>query len=161
MRTHQTLTAIAAAALLPLAACGGDAGEAPAAGDPPGAAAPSTPPAQAAGMTMPLTFSPLRDSGVTGAGSIDYAGDSVTVVVQVQGLPGEGSYNAHIHTGTCAEVGGVAVPLTPVTAQADGTGSSTTVFPASDLPMEGTTVVQVHGADGPGATCADIMNHAM
>ena len=155
MRTTSALSTLAAALLLPLSACGGDAADEAAPAQAPAAA--ETPAPQG----MALSFSPSRDSGVTGTGRVVHEGESVTLTVELSGLPGEGSYNAHIHTGTCAEIGGVAVRLNPVEGQAGGSGSASTSFPAADLPAEGNTLVQVHGADGPGIACADIMDHAM
>lgn len=153
MRYANALPALAVALLLPLAACGGDSGDsAPAASSAPAAA----PAAEAPGI--PLAFAALGESGVTGTGRLVEEGESSLLTIELHGLPGAGSYNAHIHNGTCAEIGGVAVRLTAVTAGADGHGTSSTTFGTADLP-ETPVAVQVHGADGPGIACADVHRH--
>lgn len=153
MRYTTALPALAAALLVPLAACGGDSGDsAPPASSTPAAAAPAEQPG------IPLAFTALAESGVTGTGRLVDEGESSLLTIDVHGLPGAGSYNAHIHNGSCAEIGGVAVRLTGVTAGADGHGTSTTTFGTADLP-EGAVAVQVHGADGAGVSCADIHRH--
>lgn len=159
MRYTIALPALAVALLLPLSACGGDSGDsAPAASSTPAAspAPAAAPPAEVPGI--PLAFAALGESGVTGTGRLVDEGESSLLTIELHGLPGAGSYNAHIHNGSCAEIGGVAVRLTAVTAGADGHGTSSTTFGTADLP-EGMLAVQVHGVDGPGIACADIHRH--
>lgn len=48
------------------------------------------------------------------------------VVVELRGLEAGATYPVHVHQGTCAEGGGVVLPLESVTGGEDGTGSSTT-----------------------------------
>jgi hypothetical protein len=146
------LRAVPLALLMPLAACGGDPGDSA----PPASSAPAAAPAELPGI--PLAFMGLGESGVTGTGRLVDEGESSLLTIELQGLPGAGSYNAHVHNGNCAELGGVAVRLTAVTGSADGTGTSSTTFGTADLP-EGMLAVQVHGADGSGITCADIHRH--
>lgn len=152
IRSHALSMALALV-VLSLAGCGGDGnGEPP----PPATAAPETAAPEPAGI--PLVFTATGEVEVTGTGRVLDEGESTLVTIELSGLPGAGSYNAHIHNGTCAEIGGVAVRLTAVTAGEDGRGTSTTTFATADLP-EGPLVVQVHGADGPGIACAEIHRH--
>ncbi len=142
--------------LLLLAACGGEAGS----GDPPPpeTSTPAVPAPDAAAPGIPLGFVEMAESGVTGLGRLVEEGESSLLVIELEGLPGEGEYAAHVHNGSCGELGGVALGLLAVRGNADGTGSSSTTFGTADLP-ETQLAVQVHGADGSGIACADIHRH--
>ncbi len=123
----------------------------------PGAAAPAPPDPAMEHATIPLE--PVDDSGVYGEAMAMHEADAIIVVLDVMGLPGEGEYPAHIHEGSCAEGGGVAAPLNPVTGSQDGHGSSTTTLDADALDPAGTHFVQVHAEDGPSIACGDIAGH--
>lgn len=95
-------------------------------------------------------------SGVSGEAVAMHSEDTVVIVVDLEGLPAEGEYQAHIHSGTCAEGGGVAEPLNPVMGLEDGTGSSTTMFEPDQIPTDEPHFVQVHGDDGSPIACGDM-----
>jgi hypothetical protein len=98
----------------------------------------------------------LNDSGVSGDASLTDNGDgSTTVDVLVDGATG--GHPAHIHTGTCAELGDVVYPLTDV----DASGASVTIIevPLADLLATGPYAINVHlSADEVGTyvACGDI-----
>lgn len=98
----------------------------------------------------------LNDSGVSGDASLTDNGDgSTTVDVLVDGATG--GHPAHIHTGTCAELGDVVYPLTDV----DASGASVTIIevPLADLLATGPYAINVHlSADeiGTYVACGDI-----
>ena len=82
------------------------------------------------GVVLQLT--PSRDSGVSGTAILTDVEDGVKVELNMQGLPEEGvKHINHFHAGgTCADdrdgrTAPVTIPLNPVVANADGTGSAT------------------------------------
>ena len=124
---------------------------------------------QPASQTLQLT--PSRDSGVSGTATLTDTDGGVRVLLAVRGLPQDGAEHlAHIHSdATCADDradkgGPVEYPLESVTAQPDGTGSSTTVIPDLTLArlFDGTKrYVNVHDEQSgsgtpPGIACADL-----
>mgnify|MGYP006278148559 CR=1 FL=1 len=106
-----------------------------------------------AGATVAL--SARGESGVSGDARLEPAGDSIRVALSLTGLTEGQSYPAHVHNGSCESGGGVAQPLTPVTGQAGGTGSSTSTLAASVL-GDTTHFIQVHGQGGTPVACGDL-----
>jgi hypothetical protein len=98
----------------------------------------------------------LNDSGVSGDASLTDNGDGTTTVdILVDGATG--GHPAHIHSGTCAELGDIVFPLTDV----DASGESVTVIdtPLSDLLTTGPYAINIHlSADeiGTYVACGDI-----
>jgi hypothetical protein len=78
-------------------------------------------PAGAATSTLTVNLQAQNGSGETGTATLTQQGADVSVVVALKGAPAT-AQPAHIHTGTCANLGGIAYPLTSVTG-----GKSTTV----------------------------------
>jgi hypothetical protein len=78
-------------------------------------------PATAATSTLSVKMEAQNSSGETGTATLTQTGADVTVVVDITGAPAT-AQPAHIHTGTCANLGAVVYPLTNVTG-----GKSTTV----------------------------------
>lgn len=103
-----------------------------------------------------VSLDPVNESGVSGEATAVHGTDEVMVVLEVTGLPGAGEFAAHIHSGSCAEGGGVAAPLNPVVATADGLGTSTTALDADALDHEESHFFQVHSRDGPPIACGDV-----
>ena len=82
-----------------------------------------------------LQLTPSRDSGVSGIATLTDSEKGVTVTLNMRGLPEAGvEHINHIHGGgTCADdragrTAPVTIPLNPVVAQEDGTGSATTTI---------------------------------
>ena len=103
-----------------------------------------------------VALEPVDDSGVSGQATAMHTEDEVVVVLELEGLPAAGEYAAHIHAGTCAEGGPVAVPLNDVIADENGTGTSTTAMDADAMDHEEAHFFQVHSADGPPIACGDV-----
>lgn len=103
----------------------------------------------------------LNDSGVSGDASLTDNGDGTTTVdILVDGATG--GHPAHIHSGTCAELGDVVYPLTDV----DASGASITVIdvPLADLLASGPYAINIHlSADEVGTyvACGDIPAEAV
>jgi hypothetical protein len=82
--------------------------------------------------SIELQLTPSRDSGVSGTAILTDVEDGVEVELSMEGLPEEGvKHINHFHGGgTCADdregkTAPVTIPLEPVVANADGTGSAT------------------------------------
>ncbi len=90
--------------------------------------------AQEAGpLTLELT--PSRDSGVSGTATLKDVEGGLEVTLEMRGLPEAGvEHINHFHGGgTCADdragrTAPVTIPLNPVVAREDGTGSATTTL---------------------------------
>ncbi len=80
-------------------------------------------PAAAAPSAVTVTLSAQNGSGENGTATLTQVGGDVQVVIALSGAPAATAQPAHIHTGTCSDLGGVAYPLTSVT----GGKSTTTV----------------------------------
>ncbi len=85
--------------------------------------------------SITLHLTPLSDSGVTGTAVLTGVEEGVEVSLDMNGLPEAGvEHINHFHGGgTCADVEAgnmapVTVPLNPVVANEDGTGSATTTI---------------------------------
>jgi hypothetical protein len=160
---------------LALAACGGgddrDADGADSltvgAGTDTGFATPP-PPADTGAMdhgASTVQLASVGNSGVTGSAQVAAEGAGVKVTLDLTGARAAGTHQAHIHQGTCEQLGGVEAPLNAVEVDASGNGSSiTTVTTPMNTVMDGRHVVSVHEAGGsPGApiACGAIMSHPM
>ena len=82
--------------------------------------------------SIELQLTPSRDSGVSGTATLTDVEGGVKVELSMKGLPEEGvKHINHFHGGgTCADdrdgrTAPVTIPLEPVVANADGTGSAT------------------------------------
>lgn len=100
---------------------------------------------------------PVGTPEVSGEVSVTPAGEELEIEIRVAGLAEVVEYAAHVHRGVCAEGGPVAAALSPVEAQADGSGVSHTAVPAASLPVTEPLFVQIHGATGAPVACGDLM----
>lgn len=89
-------------------------------------------------LTVPMNAQ--NGSGETGTATLTQDGADLKVVISLKGAPST-AQPAHIHDGTCADLKGVAHPLTSVTS-----GSSTTVVKGVtiDSLLKGTFAINVH-----------------
>jgi hypothetical protein len=113
-----------AALAFSVAGCGGDDDEGN--GD---AAAPATTAAEEKeGITVDL--GEQNSSGESGTATLTADGEQTVVTIDLTGAPADTPQPAHIHSGTCAELGDVVHPL----ANVEGGASETTVdAPLADL----------------------------
>jgi hypothetical protein len=124
--------------------------------------------------SVQLQLTPSRDSGVSGTATFTDVEGGVRVQLSMKGLPEAGvKHINHIHAGgTCADdragrTAPVTIPLNPVVAKEDGTGSAKTI-------IEGVTVAELFAKDEnrfillhaktekgqgvpPGISCADLV----
>jgi len=123
---------------------------------------PAEAPAPAAETTVPPTTVRLEErngSGITGEATATHMRDSVTIVLNLQGLQAGQEYPAHVHTGSCERGGPRVLPLNPVRSMQGGNGSSRTTAPVARLSPEQPAFIQVQGADGSPVACADLPGH--
>ena len=124
-------------------------------------------------QTVEVNLTQSRDSGVSGTATLEDVKGGVKATLQMRNLPEPGiKHINHIHAGgTCADdragrTAPVTIPLETITAQDDGTGSTTTT-------VKGVSVAQLFGEDKvrfillhaeakkgegvpPGIACADL-----
>lgn len=64
-----------------------------------------------AAQSIEVTLSEQNDSGMAGVATLTGMNDSTLVTLALTGAPVGVTQPAHIHTGSCAEIGGVVYPL--------------------------------------------------
>lgn len=95
----------------------------------------------AATSTLSVALQAENGSGESGTATLTQMGSDVKVVVSLKGAPATTPQPAHIHDGTCADIKGVAYPLTNVV----GGSSTTTVKDVTiDKLVGGTYAINVH-----------------
>lgn len=152
------LGALALAVLLAVTACADDT-EAPIEDLDP---APQTAPESAPASEMihhTISLDAMNESGVAGEAMAMHSDDAVVIMLEIEGLPGEGEYPAHIHSGNCADGGPVAVPLDPVIGLPDGTGASTTTLEIDEVSEDEPHFIMVHGEGTNPIACGDMEGH--
>jgi hypothetical protein len=101
-------------------------------------------------------------SGVSGAVTVTDRGDQTEFSVQVTGAPASATLPGHVHSGTCANIGGVVQPLESITTDAAGTGTATATAAIAPMTvMDGQHVVVYHDEAGSPIACAEVPRHAM
>lgn len=78
-----------------------------------------------------IVLSEQNNSGMSGTATFTEANGSTIVKINLAGAPVTGAQPAHIHTGTCANIGGVVYPITSLV---NGT-SETTINASLDAIM--------------------------
>jgi Cu/Zn superoxide dismutase len=123
-RIGLALVVCLAALAFAVAGCGGDDDDGN--GE---AAAPATTAAEEE-QSVTVDLGEQNGSGESGTATLTTDGVETVVVIELTGAPADTPQPAHIHSGTCAELGDVVHPLTNV----EGGASETTVAaPLADL----------------------------
>lgn len=115
-----------------------------------------TPPVKKAGSAAEIALEPLNESGVTGAVKVKEKEAGHEIAVRLDDATAEDGYVAHVHDGTCDDVGGVVLPLEDFRAAEDGKVKSATRAGDTELDPTANHLVQVHRADGTPVACAPI-----
>ena len=124
------------------------------------AAAPA-PDAGRGAMATTVAMTGLGDSGASGEAILTPSGGQTEVSVTLSGLTANAAHPGHIHQGTCDALGTVVVPLTPINADASGSGTATVTAPiAADSAMAGDHIVVYHDPGGTPIVCGAI-EHVM
>ena len=100
--------------------------------------------------------------GVTGRAVLtSFSNGTTQVAVTLQGMAPNSRHAGHIHVGSCAQQGGVVIPLKDIAAGADGNGSMTAEVKTADIPAA--AYVNYHeratgdaSGIGGGISCGDI-----
>lgn len=101
-------------------------------------------------------------SAIRGTSSLTPMSDGMTrVVVTLEGLAAGARHSGHIHTGSCAQQGPVAIPLPDVVAGANGTGRAEASVETAKIPASAYVNYHQRGAGeaggiGGGVSCGDI-----
>lgn len=113
--------------------------------------------AAAATSSLTITIHEQNGSGESGTATLTQTGADVKVMISLKGAPATTPQPAHIHDGTCANLKGVAYPLSNVVAGA----STTTVKGITiDKLLGGTYAINVHESAanlGKYVACGDIV----
>jgi hypothetical protein len=109
-----------------------------------------------------VAINPASGTQVSGTGLItDLGAGQIRVDLTITGLT-PGSHNAHIHVGSCNQLGPVKYPLTPLQAGADGKSSSSTTVTASFSEITaGGLYLNVHNEPNTptyNAACGDVVS---
>ncbi|MGA8099286.1 MAG: hypothetical protein WB810_11585 [Candidatus Cybelea sp.] len=91
--------------------------------------------------THTITLNEQNGSGESGTATLTQVGDDVQVVIALKGEPATTPQPVHIHTGTCAKLGGVVYPLTDVV---NGESTSTVKGVTIDKLLTATHAINVH-----------------
>ena len=103
-----------------------------------------------------VTLAEQNDSGERGVAVLEDVNGQLRVTLTVQGQPAGVRQPAHIHSGTCADIGGVVYPLTFPT---DGGSVTSLDIALDDLRTGGPYAINVHqSTDEPQiyVACGDI-----
>lgn len=106
---------------------------------------------------------PLGKPGtVQGSVQVIPQGDGLTrLLITMTGLKPNARHAAHVHVGSCTNQGAVIVPLTDVSADANGTGQSDTTLETGKIPVAAYVNVHERASNdaagvGGGIACATI-----
>lgn len=89
-------------------------------------------------VAVPLVDAPSPDQSASGTAQLTLANGQVKVVLSMKGLEPASTHAAHIHAGSCADQGKIIYPLTAITADKTGAGTSTTILKnMASLPASG------------------------
>lgn len=148
-----------------LTGCGGDegAGETEAGQDTMAAAAPAATDTGGAAMgqsDVVVSMQPVGGSGLSGNATLSAAGAQTRVVVEIRGSQAGAVHQGHIHAGTCEALGAPHAPLTPVTVDAQGNGTSETTVEMGVMDITGephaVSFHQANGSPGPPVVCGNV-----
>lgn len=113
-------------------------------------------------MASTVSMAALGESGVSGEAILTPSADQTEVSVTLNGLEANASHPGHIHQGSCDAVGSVVVPLSPITADASGSGTMTTTAAVNaDSVMAGGHIVVYHDPGGTPMVCGAVGAHVM
>lgn len=103
-----------------------------------------------------VALDPGPDAGWTGSATVLSVGDSVRVLVSVEGSEGRARHRVDLLAGSCEEPGSELATLTPVATGSSGAGSSQTTVPGSSAHGHAHGALRVRAADGASAACAPV-----
>ncbi|MBI2013642.1 MAG: CHRD domain-containing protein [Candidatus Colwellbacteria bacterium] len=109
------------------------------------------------GESATIQLAQSNFSGVSGAATLIESGNNLVVMIETSGAPGGVAQPAHIHAGTCSELGGIVYELAPVL---DGSSEiQLSGVSLSDLAEQMPLAINVHKSAeeiGVNVACGDI-----
>lgn len=103
-----------------------------------------------------VRLAPGAGQGWTGSATVLSVGDSVRVLVSVEGSDAGARHRAALLAGGCESPGPELATLTPVATGSSGAGSSQTTLPGSRLDGHAHGALRVTAAGGEPAACAPV-----
>lgn len=103
-----------------------------------------------------VRLSPGAGQGWSGSATVLSVGDSLRVLVSVEGSDARARHRAELLAGSCEEPGSELATLTPVATGSSGGGSSQTTLPRSRTDGHAHGALRVTAADGASAACARV-----
>lgn len=94
--------------------------------------------------------------GWTGSATVITIGDSVRILVSVEGVSSGSRHPVELVAGSCEDAGSALASLTPVAAGTSGRGSSQTTLPTARLDGHAHGAVRVLSGDDTPAACAPV-----
>lgn len=107
-------------------------------------------------LAADVALGPGGDAAWSGSVTLLSVGDSVRVLVSVDGMPGGSRRPVELVAGDCEDPGPVLVDLTPLAAGSSGSGSSQTAFAARRLEGHAHGGIRLLGSDGALVACAPV-----
>lgn len=101
-------------------------------------------------------LAPGQNAGWTGSATVLAVGDSLRLLVSVEGAAPGSRHPAELLAGSCDEPGPELAALTPVAAGSSGKGSSQTTVTATRLGDHAHGVLRLMDADGSATACATV-----
>lgn len=95
-------------------------------------------------------------AGWTGSATLLSVGDSVRVLVSVEGSEAEARHRAELAAGSCETPGPTLATLPPVAAGASGAGSSQATVPPEALGDRSHGALRLGASDGAASACAEV-----
>lgn len=101
-------------------------------------------------------LAPAAGLGWTGSATVLSVGDSLRVLVSLEGSDAGARHRVELLTGDCESPGSQLASLTPVATGSSGDGSSQTTLPRSRTAGHAHGALRVRAADGASAACAPV-----
>lgn len=103
-----------------------------------------------------VRLTPGAGQGWTGSATLLSVGDSLRVLVTVEGSEAEARHRVELLAGSCESPGSELATLTPVATGSSGAGSSQTTLPGSRTAGHAHGALRVTAADGAAAACSPV-----
>lgn len=107
-------------------------------------------------MAAGVALGPGGAGGWSGSATLLSVGDSVRVLVSVEGMDAGSRHPVELVAGGCEAAGPVLVDLTPLATGSSGAGTSQTAFASSRLEGHDHGALRLLGDDGATAACAPV-----
>lgn len=107
-------------------------------------------------LAADVPLAPGDAGGWSGSATLLSVGDSVRILVSVEGMTAGSRHPVELVTGGCEEPGRVLVDLTPLATGASGAGTSQTAFPSSRLEGHAHGGLRLLDSEDATAACAPV-----